>query len=1274
MVISSGVCAQETYNISCNPDETGCESKSLQEIAVGLEEQSDVHIDISIPQLQLTTNLTFAHLQSLTLVGYSNSTTITCIGSESGLLLVNITQLTARQLILTYCGARSRSTLNRLYTSGLTIDHGKYVTICDLTISKSRGLGLSILNQQGGGRVIVKSTIFKDNKLPEEYMNDTISSDQIRGGGGVYIGAIQQNDSSSAMSFEFDRCTFENNTAHTRYYNYLYTNNRGDIQQGYGRGGGAYMSFNNGLSNIRVVFSQCEFKDNMAFLGGGLSLKISGGRHNVTTRNITVEIVDSLFDHNGCIKSRRAAGFGGGAHLSFDAFNGSTTTDNNYVIRNVTFRKNCAQVGGAVCFFSSRQRISINMQPNTVMFDDCKFTKNKAHLGSAVNMMPDIFIRQTTGVATTPKFINCSFWENTVFVNQTWSQKYQRTAGIGTIYSSLYDIYFEGHNCFENNWGSAVYLVNGIVDFTKSSAYFINNTGLNGGAVALIGVSMIRVGENEYRFENNTALFKGGAIYVFMIDNNDLTTSRSCFIQNHNNSPSYGNWTSNFTFSGNVAKDNTFGHTIFTTTLNPCTVINIGAENQPEYKVLKNEEVFEVRGIQLDLKQVSTEGAYIDNEDVIRKIIPGEQYSHKVGVKDDLKHDVHVALRVMMSDTSTEIDLHPSSSPIIGEKIQLIGEPHTRTNVTLQTTSLQRAYIKMEVELLDCPPGFKLSEKYSCECNADAYVALFKCNRNLLHSHIIPGFWVGVVSDGKTPNKTELATTICPFCDYGNTDPDSTGIILPRTKTELTDRICGKTRTGTLCGSCRENFTVHFHSPRFLCKPVNTELCKIGWFFYLLSELVPVTVVFITVLVLNINFTSGALNGFILFSQVINTLDIHASQIITKNFPQTFQETISYPSQVYQIIYGFFNLDFFNSESLSFCLWNGASVMDMLAFKYVTILYTLLLIVVVISVISNCGGHCLGKCCRITTIKTSVTHGISTFLIMCYAQCIKVSLSLLISVDLNMVKGSQMKPGTRVWYDGSMMYFGREHLPYALPAIFCLVTVGLIPPVMLLMYPLLNKVLDILGFEDDSKIYTLFRKLPISNLKPLLDSFQGCFKDNLRFFAGLYFLYRWSTLLVYMSTTSYSAGYIGVGSIYIIMLSFHAISQPYVRRAHNIIDALLLTDLVLINSISFLNYYRTRLKEKSDSTVSPAILQLVLIYLPLVIMSIYMLFVLYKYLRKKGCKVLKSVAFVPKRAKRLRELVQSISVLDSDPEQDDDELPHRLQAGDIDYAYFEDSD
>ena len=39
------------------------------------------------------------------------------------------------------------------------------------------------------------------------------------------------------------------------------------------------------------------------------------------------------------------------------------------------------------------------------------------------------------------------------------------------------------------------------------------------------------------------------------------------------------------------------------------------------------------------------------------------------------------------------------------------------------------------------------------------------------------------------------------------------------------------------------------------------------------------------------------------------------------------------------MIYSTFNLDFFALEELSFCLWAGATALDMLVMKYVTVLF-----------------------------------------------------------------------------------------------------------------------------------------------------------------------------------------------------------------------------------------------------------------------------------------------------------------------------------------------
>ncbi len=126
----------------------------------------------------------------------------------------------------------------------------------------------------------------------------------------------------------------------------------------------------------------------------------------------------------------------------------------------------------------------------------------------------------------------------------------------------------------------------------------------------------------------------------------------------------------------------------------------------------------------------------------------------------------------------------------------------------------------------------------------------------------------------------------------------------------------------------------------------------------------------------------------------------------------------------------------------------------------------------------------------------------------------------------------------------------------------------------------------------------------IDPLKPVFDSFQGCFEDNLRFFAGLYFVYRWVGLLTYAWSPTFGIFYTVVEATLIIILMMHALAQPYKKEKevpfpngdlkpagnavtrrpqgkreklhHNAVDALLLADLALIKGPSALtsgNHY-----------------------------------------------------------------------------------------------------
>ena len=551
---------------------------------------------------------------------------------------------------------------------------------------------------------------------------------------------------------------------------------------------------------------------------------------------------------------------------------------------------------------------------NSMFFDNCAFKSNEAHIGSAIYLAPSMFFKLVTGYTIAPTFKNCQFLENFVFVNKSQSQN---TASIGTIYASFYNIHFNGSNRFENNKGTPVYLVNGVANFTNSNVSFINNTGLQGGAVSLIGSSMMFVGPNSYEFINNTAAHKGGAIYILLTDSTDFITSRSCFIQyfDAGSIPLSINWKANITFIGNKAVDDRAGHAIYATSLHQCQVINNGTLRKPKYTLLTNiSEVFTIRGISFDddldphRPQIATDGNVFHTSRNTLMIIPGERYHHGVTLTDDLGQPVNTSLRVAIARKQKNVELNSGYYTLTGSEIQLRGKPNNNASLFMYTVSPKQGYIKLCVDLLPCPPGFKLSEStLMCECNTDAYAGLFRCDLDSFNSYLHFGYWVGLM---KTRNGSSvLVTSLCPFCDYSLGVANTMSlVVLSQDYSNLSEIVCGKTRTGIVCARCRENYTMHFHSPGFRCKQARPIGCKLGWLFYILSELMPVTIVFITVLCLNISFTSGAVNGFILFSQLLCTFDIDASGIIV--FPRPVKQTINGWKQAYQVIYGIFNLDF----------------------------------------------------------------------------------------------------------------------------------------------------------------------------------------------------------------------------------------------------------------------------------------------------------------------------------------------------------------------------
>ncbi len=492
-----------------------------------------------------------------------------------------------------------------------------------------------------------------------------------------------------------------------------------------------------------------------------------------------------------------------------------------------------------------------------------------------------------------------------------------------------------------------------------------------------------------------------------------------------------------------------------------------------------------------------------------------------------------------------------------------------------------------------CPPGFGGEP---CQCEATHYNGIYKCD--LTHAYVLRGYWVGECSDGS------LCTGNCPlgFCTYNGTFNQA----LPTGQDKLEEYICGKERQGVLCAECRENYSVQFHSYTYKCGP-NT-LCDFGILFYILSELLPLTVMFVLLMISNISFTSGALNGFILFVQLQDSLAVHGNGVLDIPSQQVFVTAF------YKLIYRFFNFEFFSIEALSFCLWKNAKVLDAMAFKYVTIVYALILVLICVFVMSQSTVRKFFKCLRLKSLRSATIHGLTTFFVMCYSQCARVSIQILGPMYLYKMGPTYVE--TVLFRSGQLELFQQEHLKYAIPTIVFICLLLIPPPLILILYPLTYKILALCKLSEVKPVNYISKYIPMQ----LLDSFQSCFKDDFRFFSGIYFLYRIATLVVFAASRNLTEFYVVLELLLIIALGVHCIVQPYKQRWHNIIDSLLFANLAIINGISLYHFLtivegkqsRTELNDKNISVT----IQLILIYLPLFVITIGLIIKIYKKVRK----------------------------------------------------------
>ena len=1080
-----------------------------------------------------------------------------------------------------------RNLFNFLYKgSGVTISH--------VRVTNSTGTGLRILETTSN--VEIKQSLFAH------------SATENGSTAGLHIELTDPSFKAFKCSYVIEECKFIGNKV-SILEKCNYTRELPKSEPGFFSGGvGIFLS--NRSAKTDIVIKNSIFDSNMATIGGaGLRIVLIG---DVSNSNISV--LETNFTDNQCCDCG-----GGGASVVWHST--LLERENQVQFKSCYFFRNQATYGGGVSVLNNRG--GHHLSKNSLSFTNTTWEENRAWFGAAVDVRPSHWYQTSEGYLPNLNFSDCSILMSNVLTDS-------EIPGSGALRVSESVVTFSKSMRFVGNCnGSAFLMLNSILKISPGSTVnFTNNTGGIGGAMLLLQTSWISIegeggtGAVNFTFRDNVALTYGGAINLYTIDKQEIKLSESCFLQCNTNRQEV-----NAFFRGNLAggipsqsnlsrQDNEtersfnragYGDIIYATTFQPC--IRECHNNQRFENETYNYEFFNYtcnyciiavnasrRSHEYHVHRASTVASEIAffGENPI-KIIPGKYTHLNLTAYDDLGQPITTNYQV---STTGAISLDKNYIELSNSFIKLRGQSGSKGTVKLTAVGILGIFEIIDVELDNCPPGYVLAKDQaasmepSCFCGSQYnattskkyYEAIIYCKN--FSAKLAFGNWAGYCRD----NETNFCTAPCPFgfCNY------TRNVFLPEiaSRGKLKERICFQSREGNLCGQCIPGTTASFHSETFAC--VNNALCSWGPLFYLVSEILPITIIFLAIVFFSIDFTTGGINSFILFAQISPLL------FFSKANPDILRSNtiIQILYQAYNIIYVLFNLEFFNIDPLAFCLWNGANPLDMLSIRYVSTLYALLLVIGVVVFLNYC-SCCL--CWRKLTIwrrkkgfSLSIIYGIVAFLLLCYAQCVKVTIQILTTSSVRNKEGR--KDHVWVYYYAEYDYFSKEHLVYAIPAILVLMTIILMPPILLMSYPLCYQIMALLHINETRVGLCLTRW--IEKLKPFFDAFQSHFKDRFRFTAGLYFLYRVVFPAVFAAVDSIFAYYATLEVLFIIFFLFHLIAQPYRRMKNNIYHMLVMAYLAIITALYMYNYSEVQDTLEVESTI--AVIQLILIYLPVV--------------------------------------------------------------------------
>ena len=355
-----------------------------------------------------------------------------------------------------------------------------------------------------------------------------------------------------------------------------------------------------------------------------------------------------------------------------------------------------------------------------------------------------------------------------------------------------------------------------------------------------------------------------------------------------------------------------------------------------------------------------------------------------------------------------------------------------------------------------CPVGFK-NESGKCVCSSFLHDHGIKnCNVTNKTVDRQESVWVAA------QNKNVL---ISYHCSPDHCDQNVTEVSL-----DSPDEQCAFNRTGIICGACQRDLSATLGSSQCL-KCSNKYLALIVPFALMGVVLI------ILMLLLDLNVSVGAINGFILYANIVQ------ENYVIFFFPRV--EKVAVLNQILTIFISWPNLDF----GIQTCFYNG---MDAYSKMWLELVYPVYLCTLAVILVLIC-KHVPTRFKKYLGRPSAAIF--ATLLLMSYAKLLRIVIATMSSIQVYKSDGTTVL----VWlYDGNIPFLSGKHVGLFVIALLLLLAFIIPYTIVLVFAPCLQSLAR----------FKVFRWVDNKNFKPLLDAYQVPFKRRAKYWPGLMILVR----------------------------------------------------------------------------------------------------------------------------------------------------------------------